>query len=493
MSAPPVTYVRAEDLIGDPVEAVPRAKGGLGRRRRLAGGALAVLGLPLLTVLLAQARGTLSLESDMMLYLLAVVIIAAVGGLVVAIPSAIFAAGLTNWFFVRPLHTFEISQGEQLLALAVFLVVAIAVSGAIEVASRRGRAVALAATQAETLSSLAGPGLRDDESLHGVLERAREVFGMESVALIARDVPSDTWSDVDRAGTHATGQDAPLRFDLPVGNDLRLVGRGRALFAEDRRLLQAFAAAAQTAHEGRELTKRARQARDLASADRQRTALLAAVGHDLRTPLAGVKAGVSSLRQKDVQWTPEQRDELLETIETSADRLDAIVANLLDASRLEAGALAVRTRAVAVDEVVSAAVIGLPGAKDRVLLDVPDDMPLVEADPGLLERVMANLLDNALRHGGQDSPVEVSATAGERAAKVLVIDHGPGVADELRERMFEPFRARDDRQAGGGVGLGLAVSRGLTEAMGGKLIADQSPEGGLTMRLRLPLADARSR
>jgi two-component system sensor histidine kinase KdpD len=397
------------------------------------------------------------------------------------------AAFLINYFFVKPVHTLDVAQAEQALALVVFLVVAAVVSGAVELAARRARAAEQAASEAETLSALAGTDLDESETLRAVLERARETFGMESVALKARDHQSGEWIDAEHVGWAPQGEEAPLRFDVPIGHDLRLVGRGPAVFAQDQRALQAFAAAAQTAHVGRRLSAKAREAGELATIDRQRLALLAAVGHDLRTPLAGIKASVSTLRQTDINWSESERDELMATIEESADRLDSIVANLLDASRLQAGALSVRSEAVALDEVIAAALLAVPGAADRVSVDVPEDLPPVKADRGLLERVLANLLDNAVRHGGEGGPVEVSATAGDLSAKLKVVDHGPGVPEDEREGMFEPFR-RSDGGSAQGVGLGLTVARGFMEAMDGVLIADSPPGGGLTMRLRLPLA-----
>jgi two-component system, OmpR family, sensor histidine kinase KdpD len=479
-----VTYVRAEDLLAEPVARTPEPFSGLGRRRRLAGVALAAVGLPLLTILLHDLRGTLSLESQVLLYLLAVVAVALVGGLVVAVVTAIVAAFLINYFFVKPVHTLDVAQGEQALALLVFLLVAVAVSGAVEVAARRARAVERAARDAETLSALAAGDVGEPETLKGVLERARVTFGMESVALRVRQHPSGDWLDVEQAGWAPRGSEAPLRFDVPIGTDARLVGRGPGLFAEDQRVLEAFAAAAQGAYETSRLSERAQEAAELAQADRQRTALLAAVGHDLRTPLAGIKASVSSLRQTDVEWSPDERAELLAGIEESADRLESIVANLLDASRLDAGALSVHSEPVALDEVIGAAVLAVPGAADRVTVDVPDDFPLVRADRGLLERVMANVLDNAVRHDTSGGPIEVSAAAGDASAKLKVVDHGPGVAADQREGLFEPFQ----RQATGGIGLGLNVARRFVEAMEGVLIADESAGGGLTMRVRLPLA-----
>jgi K+-sensing histidine kinase KdpD len=486
VTAGEVKHVRADDLLADPV-APPRAPvGGLGRRRHVTGAIVALLGLPLLTLLLDSMRDTFSLEGQVLLYLLAVVGIAVIGGMAVAVVSAVAAAFLINYYFVKPVHTLEVAQGEQALALGVFLVVAAVVSWAVETAARRARAAEQARLEAETLSDLTRSDFEQGEMLHQILERARGAFGMESVTLSVRERPSGDWIDADNAGWAPPGEEAPLRFDVPIGTELRLIGRGPALFAEDQRILRAFAAAAQTAYEGHRLSERAGEARELAAADRQRTALLAAVGHDLRTPLAGIKASVSTLRQTDVRWSEQERNELLETIEASADRLDAIIENLLDASRLDAGALSVQAVPVALDEVIGAALLAVPGAREAVAVDVPEDLPLVLADPGLLERVLANLLENALRHG-RGGPVEVSAIAGELAARVKVVDHGPGVPQEQREQLFRPFQ----RLEGGGsrgTGLGLTVARGFMEAMDGVLIADGSEGGGLTMRLRLPLA-----
>lgn len=479
-----LTYVRAEDLLDEEVPSGHARRQALSLRRQLAGLALAVAGLPLLTLLLKDTSSSLSLEGQVLLYLLAVVIVALVGGVIVAVVSAIAAALLINYYFVAPVHTFDIAHADQAVALIVFVAVAAIVSGAMEVASRRARAAQQAAAQAETLSQLAGADLDESETLRGILDRARQTFAMESVMLKARDHATGDWHDVERTGW---GSEQPLRFDVPIGYDLRLVGRGPALFAEDQRVLQAFAAAAQTAYEGHKLSEQAREAVGLAVVDRQRTALLASVGHDLRTPLAGIKAAATTLQQTDVEWSPDDRDALLATIEQSVDRLDGIVGNLLDASRLEAGALTVNSEPVALDQVVGAAVLAIPGAADVVSVDVPEDLPLVLADPGLLERVLVNLIDNAVRYGGGEQ-VEISATAGERSAKLAIVDHGPGVAPEKREALFTPFQRLDDSSTVSGVGLGLAVAKGFTEAMGGALVADGSSGGGLTMRLRLPLA-----
>jgi len=285
----------------------------------------------------------------------------------------------------------------------------------------------------------------------------------------------------------ADDDESELRVE--VNPRLVLVVRGPRLFGEDQRLLRSFAEAAGSALEGRRLALRAAEAAQLEAADRMRTALLAAVGHDLRTPLASIKASVSSLRQSDVSWTPDETGAFLETIEESADRLQGLVANLLDASRLQAGVVSVTAEAVTMDEIVGRALLTLEHA-DRVQVGFPDDLPEVLADVGLAERVLANLLDNALRH----SPAGLVVTVGARrqGAQVLceVTDHGPGVARHLWQDVFAPFQRLGDQRPAG-VGLGLAVAKGFAEAMGGSLQPDNTPGGGLTMRLLLPLAEPR--
>ena len=484
----PVTYVRSEDLLDESTPKRLARTFRLSRRRQLSGLALAVLLLPLLTLLLDALDQELALDSQVLLYLLAVVIVAMVGGILVAVASAVAAATLINYFFVEPVHTLTVGDPDQVVTLVLFVVVAAMVSAAIELAVRQAHAAERAREEAETMSAIAGPDLEAKGSLREVLQRARETFRMESVGLRVRRRGSGEWVEVEHVGWAPPGEEAALRFDVPIGSHLRLVGRGPALFAEDRRVLEAFAAAARTAYEGQVLSGEAEEARTLATVDQQRTSLLAAVGHDLRTPLAGIKAAVSSLRQTDVEWSDEERAELLATIEDSADRLGGVVDNLLDASRLQAGALSVQLDAVTLEEVVAGALLALPEARERIVVDVPEDLPAVRADRGLLQRVLVNVLDNSLRHGGSDQPVEVVAHAGAESAKLEIVDHGPGIDKQHEEKLFEPFQRLDDHGPEG-VGLGLSVARGFIEAMDGAMVAESTDGGGLTMRIRLRLAD----
>jgi two-component system sensor histidine kinase KdpD len=253
-------------------------------------------------------------------------------------------------------------------------------------------------------------------------------------------------------------------------------------------LLAAFAAHAGAILQRRTLQQAAGEAKALARDSSARTALLSAVSHDLRTPLAGIKAAIGSLRSTEVTFSPEDQAELEAAIEDSADRLDALIGNLLDMSRLQAGALVAAPRPVDLGEVVPAAVAAVT-EPDRLDWHVDEAARLVEADPGLLDRVLGNVLENALRHQPPPGHVRVSTSALAGRTQVRVCDTGPGVPEEDRERIFLPFQRHGDAPSGDGVGLGLAVARGLAEAMGGEVAAEETPGGGLTMVIELPNAD----
>jgi two-component system sensor histidine kinase KdpD len=219
-----------------------------------------------------------------------------------------------------------------------------------------------------------------------------------------------------------------------------------------------------------------------------RTALLAAVSHDLRTPLASAKAAVTSLRSPDVNWDAEDHDELLATADESLDRLAHLVGNLLDMSRLQAGALSLFPRPAGLEEIVSRALDNLDPAGRDVRVDIPVSLPEINVDPAILERVIVNLTENALRYSPAGKPPLLTASALGDRVELRVVDRGPGIPEKDRDRMFVPFQRLGDTDNTTGVGLGLALSRGLTEAMGGTLTADDTPGGGLTMTVSLPAA-----
>lgn len=462
---------------GATLEDVDRAEhSGLSPRRQVAGAVLAVAGLPLLTVLLIALRPYLNLSDDLLIYLVAVVAVTVVGGFWPAVVAAVGACLLLNWFFTEPLHTFTIAEPRNLLALVLFVTVAVAVSSVVHLAARREADAARSAKETESLLGLAQTVLGGADTPGDVLDHLTASHGGRAELL---ERVGGRWIKVAASG--AAGPASPaLRFE--VRPDLALEVSGQAASATTS-LLAGYTAQAVAALDRARLRTQAAQAEALAEGDRMRTALLRAVSHDLRTPLASIKASVSSLRQTDVHWSEEDEAELLANIEQNADRLDALVGNLLDMGRLQAGSLEPFLRATAVDEVAPVALRGLDDA-DQLIIVVPDDLPLVRADPGLLERVLANLFSNALRHSPPDRrPMLRAVQDGDRIV-LDVVDHGTGVPAALKQRIFEPFARLDERSSG--VGLGLAVAKGFAEAMGGTIVAVDTPGGGLTVRLTLP-------
>ncbi|MFG3307025.1 ATP-binding protein [Streptomyces wuyuanensis] len=466
---------------------LPVARGArLGRSRIIAGWLVGIAGPVLLALLLTHVDADLGLANDMLLFLSLTVTAALLGGLLPALASAAFGSLLLNYYFAPPLYRFTISDPKNIVAIAVFFGVAVAVASVVDLAARRTQQAARLRAESEILSFLAGSVLRGETALDALLERVRETFGMESVALLERLSDVDPWTCAGSVGPRPVGRPEDADVDMPVGENMALALSGRVLPAEDRRVLGAFAAQAAVALDRQRLVDRAEEGRKLAEGNRIRTALLAAVSHDLRTPLAGIKAAVSSLRSDDVEWSEEDRAELLEGIEAGADRLDHLVGNLLDMSRLQTGTVTPLIRGIDLDEVVPMALVGVP--EGSVELDIPETLPMVRTDKGLLERAVANIVENAVKYSPDATPVVVSASAYGGRVEVRVVDRGRGVPDDAKERIFEPFQRLGDAPRGAGVGLGLAVARGFVEAMDGTLSAEDTPGGGLTMVLTLQAA-----
>jgi two-component system sensor histidine kinase KdpD len=478
---------------------LPRSRGGLTPRRRLAGYVLGVVLTPLLTLALAGARGDLNLTSDVLAFLVAVIAVALVGGFVPAVLVAIAGSLLLNYYFTPPIHQWTIAETNNVLALSVFIAVGLVVSSVVDGAARRTRQAARASAESQLLTTTAGSVLRGQQAVAAVLGRVREAFGMASVTLLectggqgaagqgrAHRGPTAAWQVVAHSGEPPLARPEDADVEVPVTDTLTLALRGRPLPADDRRVLGAFAAYAAVALEQERLVAAAKAAEPIAEADRMRTALLAAVSHDLRTPLASAKAAVTSLRSADIQWGEEDRDELLATADESLDRLAHLVDNLLDMSRLQAGALAVFPRPTGLDDVVARALDDLGIGRKAVIVDIPDTLPAVRVDPGILERVIVNLAGNALRYSPPGSPPLLTASALGDRVELRVVDRGPGIPEQDRDRLFVPFQRLGDTDNTTGVGLGLALSRGLTEAMGGTLDPEETPGGGLTMTLSLP-------
>ncbi len=470
------------------------AIGAIGGRRLVAGVVLAAAVLPLLTAVLAAWRPHLNLADDLLIYLVAVVTITVLGGFWPAVLAAVAASLLLNWYFTEPLHTFTIAEPKNLLALLLFVTVAVAVSSVVHLSARRAVQAAQAREEAAAQLELAQTVLGGADSPAAILDHLTRTHGGQAEL---QERAGGRWV---RAASSGVEGSLPAASRIDIRSDLILLVTGQAESATPA-LLAGYAAQAAAALDRERLRTQAAQAEALAEGNRMRTALLAAVSHDLRTPLASIKASVSSLRQTDVEWSEADQADLLATIEQNADRLDALIGNLLDMSRLHTGSLQPFLRPTAIDEVAPAALLGLDDCL-QLEMAVPDGFPLVLADPGLLERILANLFSNALRYSPPTLPPELHAELVDDTVLLEVVDHGQGVPDEQKERVFEPFSTYPSARVGQaaarpltrvgdrhpGVGLGLAVAKGFAEAMGGRIVAKDTPGGGLTVQISLPVA-----
>jgi two-component system, OmpR family, sensor histidine kinase KdpD len=472
----------------------PSLPRGLTLRRRIAGAVLGAVLLPLLTLVLVNTRSSFNLSSDLLAYLVAVVAVALVGGLYSALATAVVSSSLINYYFTPPLYKWTIADHNNIFAIVAFVIVGATVSLVVELAARRTSQAARASAESETLATLAGSVLRGQTGVSALLEQVRETFQLTSVALLERTTNAEGveqgWTVVTSVGVQPCQTPADADTEVPVGERFALAARGRPLAASDLRVLGAFAAQAVTAVEQQRLAAAAEAARPLEEADRMRTALLNAVSHDLRTPLASAKAAVTGLRSADVAWTDSERAELLATADESLDRLHRLVDNLLDMSRIQAGALSIRRQPVALHETVPIALDSLGPAARDIELDIPDSLPEVETDPALLERVIANLTANALRYSPPGIPPRVSASTHADSVELRISDRGPGISEDQRERMFTPFQRLGDTDNTTGVGLGLALSLGLMQALGHTLTPEETPGGGLTMVLAMRISTA---
>ncbi|HMF82574.1 MAG TPA: sensor histidine kinase KdpD [Acidimicrobiia bacterium] len=464
----------------------PRGRRSLPVRRQLAGAILGIVLLPLLTLVMAPLRDSLELPGALLLYLFAVVVIAAIGGVWPALGASVAAFLLVNWFFIPPIHQFTIHEGKDLIALVVFLVTAGVVSGFVQIAARRSAEAARARAEAETLARLGAQLMAEEDPLPLLIGTLRTTFGLQAIAVLRHS--GDGWTVETSTGTPVPQSPEDADLSIAIDSEMQLVVIGRDLAAEDLALLQAFTGQLALALERRQLRAEAAVAAGLAEANDLRAALLAAVSHDLRTPLASIKAAATSLLQQDVEWTPQATHELLATIDEETDRLNTLVGNLLDMSRLQSGALQLVMRDVGLEEVVPAAIKGLADRAQRVEVRVDETLPRVHADAALLERAVANIVDNALNWSPPEHPVRVDACVVGEHVDLRVVDRGPGIPPNQRDRMFQPFQRLGDQSNDGGTGLGLAVARGFVDAMGGEITVEDTPGGGLTVIVSLDLA-----
>ena len=457
---------------------LPTGRAALSLRRRILGFVLALVGGPVLTLILSSTRSADSLTAEALGYQLLVILVALLGGVWPAVFAAMLSGLTLDFLFTEPLFTFTIARPAHFIALLLYLASALLVSFVVDRAARLTRIARRSASESEVLATIAGGVLRGDDAVEALLERTREAFRMDAARLLVRGEVVESHGEPAPDGT-------TTRVDVDDATALELIGR--PLDASDRRILDVVVTQLGVALEQRALTATARRLEPLAEVDRVRSALLAAVGHDLRRPLAVATAAVTSLRSSRDHLSPADRAELLASAERSLDTLAHLVTDLLDVSRVQAGALAVALESLDVADVLPAVLSDLDAGPHEVRLHVPEALPPVRADPVLLQRVLVNLLSNAMRYSPPGSPPELSLSTFGDMLQARVIDHGPGIGEERRARMFEPFQHTSDVSDSDGIGLGLALSRGFAEGMGASLEAEETPGGGLTMVLELPV------
>ena len=433
---------------------------------------------------LALGDPTAYLSTAIMSFVLAVVIVALVGGLWPALATAVVGTLLLNWFFTAPIHTLSITEPKNIFLLIVFVLVAALVAQVVDGAVRRLRESQAARRHAQLMTELARSVIREGIGIQEILEQIATTFGQDGVALATVD-GTDLVAEYETGVAIKSVTLADEAFALDDRHVLAL--EGRPLTSSEQQLLEAYSGRLVSLMTQSQLNEARTQAHQLEAANAVRTALLTAVSHDLRTPLATIKTAVSGLLLDDVALPRDAQVELLRTIEASSDRLDRIVADLLDMSRIHTNRLEVKAVTVGPADLVSQTLHHMDPSliPNDLEVHVPRELPAITTDAALMERVLENLISNAAKH--TDGGVTIDATQDGERILIRVIDYGPGLGDESKEHLFTPFTRFGDTTNSHGLGLGAAVARGLAEGVGGTLTADDTPRGGLTMVLSLPL------
>jgi two-component system sensor histidine kinase KdpD len=453
----------------------------LPRRRRLWGWIVGAVGFLSATVLMLSQRDEFALQNVLLVYLSIAALVAWIGGIWPALTAAVVGFVLGNYLFTPPVRTWTIANPADVFALVAFVFLTGLIGFLVGTAARRSSEAAMAKAEAETLVGLIGAG--GEGSASKLIERLQVALDARGITLF--DPSGGTLHPVATAG-----EDPPRSLEsadrtVTVGGAIVAVAAD-PLDAVDERLLAATATELGTVIDRAELANHVAEVDALARANELRTALLRAVSHDLRSPLSAIQASVTSMLQEDVEWPPEDEREFLQTISEETDRLNRVVSDLLDAGRLQTGTLQVQRRAAGIEDVVSTVATAFRYQRHRLSIDTDVELPDVSTDPVLLERIVENLVRNALDHSPPDAPVRVTAGVVGDRIDLRVIDRGPGIDPETRQTIFEPFRTLDDSHMAG-VGLGLAVARGLADALGHEIIVDDTPGGGTTMVISVGL------
>ncbi len=508
-------------MLAAPVPSARRAR----LRRALAGVLVAVATIAVLTAVMVPLRASLAVATSALVLVVPVVLAVVAGGISAGVVAVALGFLAYDFFFIPPYGTLNVGATQNWVALGVYAAVMLVVTQVVErlhAARREITARAAATRRLLALSDLLIADKPQGELLSSIVATVQAAFGFSAVALLLVGAGGEGRADSPAAAAGETLTPAELAAAMPSGGAVSslvsaparpggaaedwlltvplvatgrplgaLVARGHRLDPEGREFLHVYATQAALAVERAALHEQALRTELLEQADRWRSALVGAVSHDLRTPLASVKAAVSDLRRSDVPLSDANRDELLALVEMQSDRLARLVTNLLDMTRIQSGALVARRGVLSVDELVDEALAMLTGSgiEGRVLRRLDPELPPVDGDHALLAEALANLVENAMLHAPDAGTVEIGARRDADRVEISVTDHGPGIAPEERERIFLMF----NRVGGGGrAGLGLAIVKAFLEAHGEAVRVADAPGGGATFSFALPVARVRT-
>lgn len=456
--------------------------------------ALALVG-PGIAIGLGLAIDRRSLVGATSLCMLAVVTATAFGGRRSGLAASVVAFLSLNFFFTEPYHTFTVHRLADLIALFVFLLVTVIVGALLSRAIEEREFAQRRFTEAQFLDRITAE-LISGERIENVMgEFARSLIAMFDLARCEIHLRNEAQPIVaaSTAADHPSGPrfEASLGPQSAQGSLIAVRPPGAPDFGStERKFLQALSSQAALALQRAALDQEVSRTRVEAETSRLRAALFSSVTHDLRTPLASIKASASGLLDTEVAYTPAQRNEMLQTIVEESDRLNRIVANLLDLARMRAGALGPSRQDVWVQDLVNAVLARMRRVLEgfAVRVNLRPDLPAVHADPMQIDQVLTNILENAVRFSPAGSELAISAARWQDGVQVRVADRGPGIPDDERARIFDEFYSRDAGRGRGGTGLGLAIARAIVLAHGGRIWAEGAPGGGAAVIFELPVA-----
>ncbi len=442
--------------------------------------------IPGINLTLFALRAHFNLTTNTILLIALTVWISTKTSLWVAIVAALENFLFLNYLFTPPFHTFAIGDRNDLISLLAFILASITASLFLAQLKSRNKKLLQRSEEGAFLSNLASEIIRGNNSIDEILDYSLGVFGIEEIAVVTKiaTIPQTEVQVIFGEMDDVTWE--ILSNEIKLNSRYSLLSRPPVLEETLRNLFTTFGSQILILLERQSLEESKKQLTEVKEADQMRSALLAAVSHDLRGPLASTKAAISSLLNREIDWSKQDQSELLNTANHSLNQLNGLIENLLDMSRLEANAISIHWRTVDIADAISGAIKSLRDFHDRVNIKVEPDLPSFTIDPILLERILVNLMENALKFNPPDRDVEIEVSALPRSIVIKVIDHGPGVSVQSRNQIFLPFQRLGDRDNRTGVGLGLAIVKGFTELMKGTITVEETTLGGATMVLTFP-------